>query len=240
MAASRTFSPFWVGSLGRRILAAIRAAEVLFVHIPKTGGTSISRKLYRRNLPHYTAPFWYSTFGRPVSDLPSFSVVRHPVERMVSAYKMARAGGTDIIAYSRYWQGRLRGLETFDAFVDHVFANRAQLAVLPLDLRTQAEFILDGDGAVMVDRLYSLNGRRGMPAELGRRLAIHPIPHLNASPPHPLDVTTATRRKIEEIYVTDFEIYHYLEAGAAVADIRGRRFPGPLGSSPARLEALEA
>jgi hypothetical protein len=222
MASKRPLTDIWANTLGLRILRAVDKAGILFVHIPKTGGTSVSKLLYRRNLPHYTAEFWLTTLGSRVASLPSFSVIRDPVERMVSAYKMVRFGGTEIIAYSRYWQARLRGLDSFDAFVDHVFANRQQLEALPDDLHTQASFILDASGRVMVDRLFALTKARGLPSELGRWLAVHPIPHLNATPAHPVDVTSEARRKIEEIYLVDCEIHDRLMSMGAVADIKGQ------------------
>jgi hypothetical protein len=227
MATSPTFSTIWANTLARRILEAVDRAGILFVHIPKTGGTSISKLLYQRNLPHYTAQFWSTKLGEAVICVPSFSVVRHPVERMVSAYKMARFGGTDIIAYSRYWQARLRGLDSFDGFVDHVFANRRRLETLPLDLRPQANFILDADGRVMVDRLFALSELRGLPPELGRWLKIESFPHLNATPSHPVNITAETRHKIEQIYHIDFEIYEYVENRAGAADIKGQQISGP-------------
>ena len=156
--------------------------------------------------------------------LPSFSVVRHPVERMVSAYKMARSGGTDIMAYSRYWRTRLRGLELFDGFVDHVFANRQRLETLPLDLRSQASFILDPDSRVMVDRLFALSEFRGFPLQLNLWLATSTIPHLNATASYPVVVSARTKRKVEEIYQTDFAIYDHLEARGACPNSGGDNF----------------
>jgi len=226
MAHSPVLADVWVHTLGRRIASAVKRAGVLFVHIPRTGGTSISKLIYHRNLPHYTAEFWLTTFGERVACLPSFSVVRHPVERMVSAYKMARLGGTDIIAYSRYWQARLRGLHSFDAFVDHVFANRRRLHALPHDLRPQASFILDADGRVMVDRLFTLNERQGLPPELGRWLGQGSIPHLNSTPAHSVDVTAETRQKLEQIYLIDFKIYQFVKNQAAAADVKGQKIAG--------------
>ncbi len=226
MAKTPVITDVWVNTLGRRIARAVKGAGILFVHVPKTGGTSISKLLYQRNLPHYTAEFWLATFGDGVAALPSFSVVRHPVERMVSAYKMARLGGTDIIAYSRYWQSRLRGLDSFDAFVDHVFANRRRLHALPLDLRPQASFVLDVDGRVMVDRLFALSQRQGLPPELGRWLGLGFIPHLNSTPAHAVDITAETRRKIEQIYLIDFKIYQCVKNLAGAADIKGQQIAG--------------
>jgi hypothetical protein len=222
MARTPEFTPLWRKTLGWRILSAVGRAGVIFVHIPKTSGTSISKLLYQRNLPHYSAEFWMIALGGQFACLPSFSIIRHPVERMVSAYKMARFGGTDIIAYSRYWQSRLGGLDSFNAFVDYVFDNRRRLEALPDDLRSQAGFILDSQGRVMVDRLFALNKVHGRPLELGRWLAIHPIPHLNATPAHPVGVSTEARRKIEEIYRTDWDLYDRVTSMGAVADIKGQ------------------
>jgi len=227
VASTKVLSPLWVATIGRNVARAVKSADILFVHVPKTGGTSISKVLYRRNLPHYTAQFWRETFGRTVAGLPSFAVIRHPVERLVSAYKMVVSGGTDIVAYSRYWRARLGGLESFDTFVDHVFENRAHLAALPADLWEQAEFVLDPLGRVMVDRLFSLDARRGLPSELSRWLSIPAdLPHLNATPPLPLNVSSAARWKIGKIYHRDFQIYHHLVARGGVADMRGVGFGG--------------
>jgi hypothetical protein len=223
MARTEVLSPLWVETIGRNIAKAVTDAGMLFVHIPKTGGTSISKVLYHRNLPHYTARFWYGTFGRTVADFPSFSVIRHPVERLVSTYKMALAGGTDIVAYSRYCRWRLRGLESFEAFVDHLFDNRERLTDFSLDFHEQAGFVLDQGGRVIVDRLFALDARHGLPGELGRWLAIPAMPHLNATRPLPLDVSRTACRKIGQIYWRDFELYHHLVASGGVADMRGRQ-----------------
>src|SRR5271165_2862234 len=94
VAQTELMSTLWASTIGLNITRAINRAGILFVHIPKTGGTSISKVLYHRNLPHYTARSWVRAFGGTVAGLPTFAVIRHPVERFVSAYKMAVAGGT--------------------------------------------------------------------------------------------------------------------------------------------------
>jgi hypothetical protein len=224
VAGTRYLSPIWANTIGMNLIRTIKSAEVLFIHIPKTGGTSISKVLYQRNLPHYTARFWVQTFGAVARSLPSFAVIRHPAERFVSTYKMAIAGGTDIVAYSQYWRSRLRGLESLDAFADHVLENSARPGALPRDLRLQSEFILDDEDRVMVDRLFSLDARLGLPEELGRWLSVPVMPHLNATAPTPLGVSAATREKIEQIYRRDFALYRHLVARGGAADVRGQHF----------------
>jgi hypothetical protein len=209
-ARSKSLSAIWLATLGRRTVNAIKAAGILFIHIPKTSGTSISACIYGRNLPHYTADFYSHVFGDSIAAFPSFSIIRHPVERLVSAYKMAIFGGTNIVVYDRYDRSQLRGLESLDSFVDFLFDHRTSLPALPNALHEQASFIQDGNGSIMVDRLFPLDSRRGLPSELSTWLGIDHIPHLNATKRCDIDVSDRNYGKIIEIYARDFEIYNNL------------------------------
>jgi hypothetical protein len=140
---------------------------------------------------------------------------------------MALFGGTDIVAYSRYWRSRLRGLESFETFVDFVASSRLSGRPLPQELQDQSSFILDGAGRVMVDRLFSLDGRRGLPSELCRWLQIPPPPRLNATKAHPVTVTAEIQAKISSIYRRDFEIYEHLVTQGGCADLKGFQFSAP-------------
>ena len=224
IAGISALSPVWVNTIGRGPLAAVRSAKVLFIHIPKTGGTSISKLLYGKNLPHYTAEFWISTFGEAVTNFPTFSVVRHPVERLVSAYKAMLSGGTDIMAYSRYWRARMRGLESLESFVDHIYENRSRMETFPADLHEQAVFVVDRDGRVIVDRLFSLDSENGMPPTLERWLSVDSIPHLNATPPRVFKISDEVQNKIRSIYRRDFIIYNNLLEQGGWTDMKGRTF----------------
>ncbi|MEM8698597.1 MAG: sulfotransferase family 2 domain-containing protein, partial [Pseudomonadota bacterium] len=77
-----------------RNFAAYRRAGVIFVHVPKAAGSTISEALYRRSLGHFTAremaAYDHTWFER----LPSFAVLREPVERTYSAWRYVRTGGT--------------------------------------------------------------------------------------------------------------------------------------------------
>jgi len=210
VAVTGPLTPIWAGTIGRWTLDAIRSAKVLFIHIPKTGGTSISACLYGRNLPHYTADFYFRVFGRSLSAYPSFSVIRHPVERVISAYKMAVSGGTDAILYDRYDLLQLRGLESLDLYVDFIFRNRKVLSALPKALREQVSFIEDRDGRLLVDRVFPLESATGFPVELGQWLEIPHFPHLNATPPRDLEMSVESVEKIAEIYRRDFEMFDAL------------------------------
>ena len=212
-ANSRSLSPLWCLTLGSRTIKAVEKAGVLFVHIPKTAGTSISACLYRRNLPHYTALFYRNVFGGRVARLPSFSIIRHPMERLMSSFKMAVDGGTDIMSYDRADRSQLQGLESFSAYVDFVHSNRNRLSFLPIALHEQASFIQDSSGRILVDRLFPLGNGRGLPAELASWLGIRHIPHLNATPQREEGISTEVWGKVSEVYARDFGIFNSLQSG---------------------------
>ncbi len=80
---------FWASTLGRRTFNAVTRAGRIFIHIPKTAGTSVCAGLYGRNLPHYTRSFYTAAYGSRIAALPSFSIVRDPVDRLHSAYRLS-------------------------------------------------------------------------------------------------------------------------------------------------------
>lgn len=216
-------SKIWTSTLGFGPLHSVRSAQRLFIHIPKTGGTSVSKVLYSKNLPHYTAQFWSDVYGAAVDGIPSFAVLRHPAERLASAYKMIRAGGTDIMAYSYYWRRRMAQVQSFEALLDYVTENMATPGALSADLTPQSDFILDRQGRVMVDLLFCLT-RRGLPEALSNWLGVPSLPHLNATSPAEISINSILLNRMRRLYEQDFTIYESLVERGCSGDMRGADF----------------
>jgi hypothetical protein len=82
-----TTSPFWA----RRTLSNVgRSGSFVFIHIPKTGGTSMGKCLGLRKTTHATASEWREQLGLDYSNLYSFAFVRNPWDRFLSLYLYAR------------------------------------------------------------------------------------------------------------------------------------------------------
>lgn len=166
--------------LGSPIPRFVRASGVLFIHIPKNAGYSISQALYGRQVWHNTALYLREAdpvfFERSVS----FAVVRNPWDRTVSAYEYYRGGGTSLAPVGISLAEPV--LQSFENFVRFLVANSEQLNVLDEAVWEQNLFVNDGDGNCIVDFLGRFEDLPGLETLLlEKRILRAPFQHLNAS-----------------------------------------------------------
>ena len=129
---------------------------LLFVHIPKNAGTSISHVLYGSTPGHHRARFFAQSRRLRNRSYTSFAVIRDPVDRCLSNFFYLRNGGSALVPMNYYWKWRLRHIETFPQFVDFISRNKHKINRMDPAIRTQSYFICDLDGAPVVDRVFSM------------------------------------------------------------------------------------
>jgi len=217
----RMIRPIWIRLIASATINDIHRAGVLFIHIPKTAGTSICALLYDRNLPHFTADFYQRVMGTQLGDVQSFAVIRHPIERFVSAYRFVMSGGSDIMLASRYERAKFYSTDSLNELVDFLLENRDCLG-FSLTFRKQVDYVLDAGGRLLVDQLYPLTDATGLSENLMKRLGVKNIPHLNRSHPCPITLSDATLDKLALIYEEDFALFRLAQSTDGRADIRGR------------------
>jgi len=211
--------------------SAARGADWVFVHVPKTGGTTVRSALravgedygaawIRRG--HIGAREHIAAHGRTEWDeLETFALVRDPFARLVSCWAYGLADGSSF----------RRGVAGFREWVaeDCPIPNRYRLDVGPgrrLWLHEpQASWLTDETGAIAVKTLFHLEELssswariRGIVGRLGE------LEHQNASRHGPIEshFGELERAYVLERYAADFELLGYDTRGGA-ADGLGRR-----------------
>ncbi|MBC7005533.1 sulfotransferase family 2 domain-containing protein, partial [Photobacterium sp. BZF1] len=80
-------------SINRRIPAPAINKGILFIHIPKAAGSSISLELYGVQISHCKIEEYISCDRNRLSSIKKFSIVRNPIDRFISAYDFLCNGG---------------------------------------------------------------------------------------------------------------------------------------------------
>jgi len=192
----------------RSRLDRIREAGVLFIHIPKNAGMSVSSTLYQTQVFHPTIRYYSRVAPDLVRELPSFAVWRNPVERFVSAFRYAKVGGSHDVPVARAFRERYMAFETLDDAMDHIAAT-GSLYDLDHIFRPQFWYVADMAGRIAVDRICMID-------ELDNALAgyakapLEKIAWLNRSKPLDIDLSERQLARLRSLYAIDFAIHDAL------------------------------
>ncbi|MEQ1498197.1 MAG: sulfotransferase family 2 domain-containing protein [Novosphingobium sp.] len=197
----------------RELMDAYLGAGLVFLHVPRTAGTSISSALYGMQVNHFPVREMLPLMSDLLLALPRFAIVRNPWDRAVSAWSFARnGGGTDgkVILRSPL---RYRGPEfqTFEQFV-HDWLSQKALGQFDGIFRPQADFLLDQNGKLPLDHLGRFENLPATEAWLNQHNpAMRAIPHFNAAvrEPYRNHYTPASRDAVAKVYARDIELFGY-------------------------------
>jgi hypothetical protein len=126
-------------------------ANVIFIHIPKVGGTSIAHRLFGKRAGHDSASKVKAILGEETfNNMYSFSIVRNPYDRVVSAYHYAIQGGGSHGGIRSQPVYRTNLFATFSMFVQNwlILQDPEELDII---FRPQHYFICDKNDKVLVD-----------------------------------------------------------------------------------------
>ena len=200
-------------------VAIVNGRSVLFVHIPKTGGSSVERYLsqhgplllngngravgLRCSAQHLHAAALASLEATQGHDW-TFTIVRHPVARLVSEYR-----------YQMRKPGWLRSRVSFSGWLSYALARRAiDSWYRDNHFRPQHEFILPGMEIMRFEDGVDTCLRR-----VAERLETPaPITSIREkpSPDTPMTLTSPVLARIEQAYARDFADFGY---GADVSSL---------------------
>lgn len=206
----------------------------LFVHIPKTGGTSV-RAALKPLL--YRDPWYWLMWGpqrlshltghRTVTKLPrharivaaremlpweifsallKFSVVRNPWDMQVSSYFHLQKEHPEV----------LTGIDTFEAFVFHKLdPHRAPCPLLDISGTPQVDYLRDMDGRLLVDEVIRFESLEADTQRVFARLglkALARLPHKRKGErrrDYRTYYSDAAAQRVADWYASDLEAFHY-------------------------------
>lgn len=189
----------------------------VFVHVPKTGGSSIRRAFARKDstairFDHGTAVEYRKELGKEVYESYfSFGFVRNPFDRMVSLYTQPRGKWDSLTP-----EHRAALTMPFKVWVKYLLGNFSGKNKLKRKgiYRSQADFLTDGHGKIIVDRVCKFENIerewRYVRAKLG--MAHIGLPWIARSPdrdPYKSYYDRETRNMVMELHGRDCELFGY-------------------------------
>lgn len=172
---------------------------MLFVHVPKNAGMSISEMLYGCQVKHASVRYYARVAPELLRDLDSIAVVRDPVDRFLSAYDYARAGGSADNRVSAPFHDIYKAFRSVDDALDHV-ERAASLYHVDHIFRPQTWYLADAAGAIRVRRLVRFEhvGELGGQFSGGRS-----VPSINRRSKPVTHLTSRQIQRIRRVYASD-------------------------------------
>jgi hypothetical protein len=185
---------------------------VLFIHIPKTGGSTVEQVLHRAGAKQAlvrSGPHGYSKsspqhmhWGISKIWLPedfydySFTLVRNPFSRLVSQYRWSeKLFKTQLPVFDRWVN------EKFDKYAKNPYVNDNHLRPQTKFIGPNVELFRLEDG--LEAPIFTALGKLGLGSE---GVVIH---HANKSNHQPVTVTERTFERVREFYAEDFKGFSY-------------------------------
>ena len=217
----------------------IHGEQHLFIHIPKTGGSSIEESL----APHLEIRLKYNGVppGHPCPpqhlhlaelgarcDLAAmkskFAIIRHPIARLISEFKFRTASRNTLIDFDLWATRALRLAKSDPYYLDN-------------HMRPQTEFVGDD-----VDILRFEDGMETLFAAILGKLGLAdrkiPLVWEKRSAPRRIRMTHRLRAAIQETYAQDFDAFGYDPNTGFSAEVTPDPAPISLRSAQLALQRL--
>ena len=215
--ARRLYTSLLPHSIRRRLEVAISGnyprvydrRKFIFVHIPKTAGKSVCRMIGVNGACHLTYAQYEELLADRIAEYFVFTVVRNPMDRLLSAWSYMRQGGNqsaEDLEFQRRW------ITPYRSFDDFVVGALSEPDVFGIGkFRPQTDFLLDTKGnreeRIQICRFESLQeDLLSLPAKV---LLESELPHVNASRRDKIVPSDATKQRVAKLYRADFEILGY-------------------------------
>lgn len=196
----------------RRSIKIYRHKGLIFIHIPKSAGTTVANEVLGRRAGHFTAEEICNEIGfEEFNSMFSFSVVRNPYDRLVSAYHYARQGGGSEGAIKKLKVYSSEAFNTFESFVKIWLVNQ-DIANAPIVFRPQYLFVCNGSNEVLVQYIAHAEHLDRLSDMLMKSVHLSTVFHQRNTTDRRYYTeyySEELREMVYNLYLKDFEIFGY-------------------------------
>lgn len=198
----------WV-KLKRNYPANVEALKTIFIHIPKTAGTSLYELIGYTYIGHVTYRWYKDRNADKFNKYFKFAIVRNPWDRLVSTYFYLKKGGNN--AMDEYWAKKhIYKYTDFDTFVKEWVTEKnvdSWMHFMP-----QHKYIYNERDELQVDYVARFENLSDDFKVIAKRLNSNKeLPRVNVSKrTHYKDYyTEETKAIVAQVYSKDIELFDY-------------------------------
>lgn len=198
--------------LSKKYLFFYRTQSVIFIHIPKAAGTSITNVIYGKRNGHLKGAFVKKKLGKEYEEKYTFSVSRNPYDRLYSAYKFATQGQTKdgAIANASFYKNN--EFRSFESFIEEWLVNQ-QLTKLDPVFQPQYTFVFNNENQLIVDDLFKLEEiekvEKTLSFKLKRTISIKKKNVTSSNSQQTTVYTSDLKSIVYDLYEKDFKLLGY-------------------------------
>jgi hypothetical protein len=185
--------------------------KVIFIHVPKAAGTSVALSLYGRSISHVSAKKFKKYFSKSFEENFTFSIVRNPYERLYSAYKFIRSGGTKEVPTNTKKKYMSDELDSFEKFIVN-YISKVDLKNEDYVLQPQFWFTHDNDKNQLVNKVCKLENILDFVNYYTKLDPDYVLSHHNMTSNSKTKIEVYTpemKELVDKIYFSDFELFNY-------------------------------
>jgi len=176
-------------------------SSILFIHIPKTAGSSIFNKIYSKDLDTWnrTSPRSHESYSslknnNKIDDsVFSFSVVRNPYNRTYSCFNQFNKTNKTTISFIEY--------------LKNIKNNNISL-ITPLLHLPQRDYVIDELGNISIKKIYRFENLKELESDLGWNLGFDNVGNYMIES-YNKDYTDEAINLVQELYDSDFIHFGY-------------------------------
>ena len=202
----------------RKIAGDVRASSILFIHVPKNGGTSIKRALYASDPGHVTIRYYDLFAPELLRASATLAVLRDPVERFLSAYDFLLNGGGRDVRIQAAPLRRLAHIKSIDGLLDHLENIAGDWFKVDTFARPQWWYITDAAQTIRVKHVWLLEEPNERLTAFLRSYGVEEIQHVNRTHRSGMMLTSQQERRLQRIYRIDFDLYQTVKRAGGYSD----------------------